>query len=73
MTNFGTVPDATATPTSDELQASSPYLALLAQHLEFIPEVEQMLVLREEDAGTNRVIVPTSLISDLIEEAHQVP
>ena len=32
-----------------------------------------MLVLREEVDGTNRVIVPTSLIGELIEEAHQGP
>ena len=32
-----------------------------------------MLVLREEIDGTNRVIVPTSLIREVIDEAHQGP
>ena len=62
--------NATATPTRDELQASSPYLRVLAQHLDRIAEVDEMLVLREEIDGTNRVIVPTSLICELIDEAH---
>ena len=30
-------------------------------------------MLREESDGTNRVIVPTSLIGEAIEEAHQGP
>ena len=63
--------NATATPTRDELQASCPYLGVLAQHFERIAEEEEMLVLREEIDGTNRVIVTTSLIGEVIEEAHQ--
>ena len=43
--------NATATPTRDELQTSSPYLRLLAQHLERIAEVDELLVLREEVDG----------------------
>ena len=65
--------NATATPTRDELQASSPYLRVFPQPLDRIAEVDEMLVLREEVDGTNRVIVPTSLIGEVIEEAHQGP
>ena len=32
-----------------------------------------MLVLREEVDGTKRVIVPTSLIGEVMEEGHQGP
>ena len=60
--------NATATPTRDELQASSPYLRVLAQHLDRIAKVDDMLVLREEIDGTNRVIVRTSLIGEAISE-----
>ena len=63
--------NVTATPTRDEVPSSSPYLRVLAQHLERIAEVDKMLVLREEIDGTNRVIVPTSLIGEVIEEAYQ--
>ena len=38
--------NATATHTRDELQASSPDLRVLAQHLDRIAEVDEMLVLR---------------------------
>ena len=38
--------NATATPTRDELQASSPYICVLAQQMERIAEVDEMLVLR---------------------------
>ena len=65
--------NATGTHTRDELQVRSPYLAVLAQHLERIAEEDEMLVLREEVDWSNRVIVPTSLIGALIEEAHQRP
>ena len=65
--------NSTATPTRDELQACTPYLAVLAQHLDRIAKVDEMLVIREEIDGTNRVIVPTSLIGQVIEEAHQWP
>ena len=65
--------NASATPTRDDLQPSSPYLRVLAQHLDRIAKVDDMLVLREESEGTNRVIVPTSLIGEAIEEAHQGP
>ena len=63
--------NATASPTRNELQASIPYLRVLAQHLDRIADVDEMLVLREEIDGTNRVIVPTSLIGEVIDEAHQ--
>ena len=46
---------------------------MLAQYLDRIAKVDDMLVLREESDGTNRVIVPTSLIGEEIEEAHQGP
>ena len=63
--------NATAAHTRDDLQASSSYLRALAQHLDGIAKLDDMLVLREEIDGTNRVIVPTSLIGEVIEEAHQ--
>ena len=62
-----------ATPTRDDFQASGPYLCLLAQHLQRIAKVDEMLLLREEIERTNRVIVPTSLIGEEIEEAYQGP
>ena len=65
--------NATATRKRDQFQASSRYLRLLAQHLECIAEVDEMLVRREDVEETNRVIVPTSLIGEVIEEAHQGP
>ena len=65
--------NATATPNPDELHPSSPYLPFVAQLLERIAEVDEMLELREEVDGTIRVIVSTSLIGDVIEEAHQGP
>ena len=46
---------------------------MLAKHLERIAEVDEMLVWREEIDGTNRIIVPTSLIGEVIEEADQGP
>ena len=64
---------ATATPTRDELQASSTYIGVLSQHLDRIAEVDQMLVLPEEVDGTKRVIVPTSLIGEVIDDANQRP
>ena len=57
----------------DEMQESCPYLRLLAQYLDCIADVDEMLVLREDVDGTNRVIVPTSLIVEVIDEAHQGP
>ena len=65
--------NATATPTRNELQASSPYLRVLAQLLDRIAKGHEMLLLREELDGTNRVTVPTSLIGEVIEQAHQGP
>ena len=65
--------NATATPRRDQLQASSPYLRVLAQHLDRIAEVDEMLVKREEMDGSNRVIVSTRLNGEVIEEAHQGP
>ena len=62
-----------ATPTLDVLQASSSYLVMLAQHLTRLAEVDEILVLPEEFDGTKRVIVPTSLIGEVVEEAHQGP
>ena len=62
--------NATATPKRAELQASSPELPVLAHHLERLAEVDERLVLREENNGTKRRIVPTSLIGEVIEEAH---
>ena len=64
---------ATASPTWDELQASSRYLRVVAQHLERIAELDKMHELRDQVDGTNRVIVPSSLIEEVIEEAHQRP
>ena len=63
----------TATPTCHEMQATSPYLGVLAEHLDRIAEINIMLVLRTEINGSNLVIVPTSLIGEAIEEAHQGP
>ena len=63
----------TATPTTDELQASSLYQHVLAPPLERIAEVQEMLVLREEVEEPNRVIGPTSHIGPVLEEAHQGP
>ena len=39
--------NATATRTRDDLQASSPYLRVLAQNLDRIAKLDDMLVLRE--------------------------
>ena len=64
---------ATASPTWDELQASCPYLRVFAQQMERRAEVDEMLVLREEIDETNRAILPTSLIEEVIEDAHQRP
>ena len=61
--------NATAAATPDEFQASSPYLRLLSQHYERIAEEGEMLVLQEERDGTNRVILPNSLIREVIEES----
>ena len=65
--------NATPTPTREELEASSAYLRVLAHLVESIVMVDEMLVLREEVDGAKRVIVPTSLIGEVIEEAHQGP
>ena len=65
--------NATATPTHAQFQASSPYLHVLAQHLERIADGDEMRLLREDVDGTNRVIVLTSIIGKDIEEAHQRP
>ena len=65
--------NGTAPPTRDELQASRLYLYAFAQHLVRIANVDEMLVLREEFDGTNRVIVPSSLFREVIREAHQGP
>ena len=46
---------------------------MLAQHLDRIAKVDDMLVLREESDGTNRVIVPTTVIGEVIEVGHQGP
>ena len=51
--------NATAPPTHDDLQASIPYLGVLAQHLASSAKVDEMRVLPEEIDGTNPVIVPT--------------
>ena len=61
LSESGTLGNATATHTRDELQASSPYLPVLAQHLERLDEVDETLVLREVVDGTKRVVVPTSI------------
>ena len=65
--------NVTGSPTGDELQTSSPYLVVLAQYLERIAEVEEMLVLREAVEGTIRVIIPASIIGEVIHEALQGP
>ena len=65
--------NATAAHTRDDFQASSPYLRVLAQHLDRILKVDDILLLREEIDGTKRVIVPISLLGELIEEGHQGP
>ena len=49
--------NASAATTRVELQASSPYLPVLAPHLDRIAMVDDMLVWREQINGTNRVIV----------------
>ena len=65
--------NATASPKGDAVQASSPYLPVLAQHLERIASGDEMVVLKEELGWINRVIVPTSLIGEVIEVAQQGP
>ena len=63
--------NVTATPTRADLQASSLYLGVLAQHLHRIAKLDEMLVLREDIHGTNRLFVPTSIIGEVIAEAQQ--
>ena len=57
--------NAKANPTPDDLQASTHYLLVLAQHLDSIAKADEMLLLRQEIDGTNRVIVPISLIGEV--------
>ena len=64
--------NARASSTRTECQESSSYLPVLAHHCERLAEVDEMLVLREE-VGTNRMIVPTSLIGKVIEVANEGP
>ena len=46
---------------------------MLAQHFDRIAEIDEMLVLREDVEGINRVIVPTSVFGEEIEDAHHAP
>ena len=53
---------ATAIPSRDDVQASSPYKSLLAHQLQRIGKVDEILVLGQEICGTNRVIIATSIM-----------
>ena len=44
---------------------------MFAQQFERIAEVDEMLVLLAKFDGTNRVLVYTSLIEEVVDEAHQ--
>ena len=57
LTQWG---NETATPRPDELKASNQSMRVLAQNLQRIAEGDEMLVYREVNNGTNRVIVHTN-------------
>ena len=59
-------------PTRDVLQAATPYLRTMAQRLSELSNVDSLLALRAED-GSYRVVVPPSLVEEVIDEAHQGP
>ena len=61
-----------APPIRNEVQANITYLAVLAEHLESIAKVDEILVFREVDR-TNRLIGPASILGNVIDEAHQGP
>ena len=59
-------------PTREELQAATPYLRTMTQRLSELSYVDSLLALQAED-GSYWVVVPPSLVEEVIDEAHQGP
>ena len=63
----------TGNRTPDELQTSRPYIDVLSEHLDRIAEVDEIFGIREYVDATKRLILHTSAIEEVIEEADQWP
>ena len=59
-------------PMREELQAATPYLRTMAQCLSELSNVASILALRAAD-GSYRVVIPPSLVEEVIDEAQQGP